>query len=161
MSKRNFVVTSFLAAALALSAFAQTTTTTTSTRTFSFPPLGLGSTETAQVNVVNMASASSSGTAASCTGSIQFANASGTVIGKAATFTVGTGQISSVTLPFGTSGFSGTHADFVASVTQTVPSTGPCELVVSLETFATATGETHVVLTGQGAGPGYGGGPGR
>jgi len=164
MSKRNFVVTSLLAAALAMSAFAQTTTTTTtSTRTFSFPPVGLGSTETAQVNVVNMASASSSGTAASCTGSIQFANASGTVIGKATTFTVGAGQISSVTLPFGTSGFSGTHGDFVASVTQTVtiPQTAPCDLVVSLETYATATGETHAVLTGQGGGPAYGGGPGR
>jgi hypothetical protein len=161
MSIRKFVVTSFLAAALAVSAFAQgSTSTSTTTQTFLFPPVGLGSTETAQVNVVNIASASSSGTAASCTGSVAFANSAGTVIGKATTFTVGTGQIASVSLPFGTSGFSGTRGEVVATLTRTVtrPSTAPCSLVFSLETFATATGETHVVLTNSAAdGPGNGG----
>src|SRR5271169_5351587 len=128
MSIRKLVVTSLLAATLAMSAFAQgSTTTSTTTQTFLFPPVGLGSTETAQVNVVNIASASSTGTAASCTGSISFANSAGTVIGKAATFTVGTGQIASVSLPFGTSGFSGTRGEFVATLTHTVtrPSTVP------------------------------------
>jgi hypothetical protein len=151
MSIRNFIVTSFLAAALAAaSAFAQgTTSTTTTTRNFIFPPVGLGSTETAQVNLVNIAAASSRGTAASCTGSISFANASGAAIGKATTFTVGSNQIVSVSLAFGTSGLAGTHGEILASVSQTVtlPSSPPCSLVFSLETFATATGETHIVLT--------------
>jgi hypothetical protein len=150
MSIRKLVVTSFLAAALAVSAFAQgTTNSRTVTQTFLFPPVGLGSTETAQVNVVNIAAASTGGTAASCTGSVSFANAAGTVIGKATTFTVGSGQIASASLPFGTSGFAGTRGEFVASLTRTVtrPSTVPCSLVFSLETFATATGETHITLT--------------
>ena len=43
----------------------------------SFGPIGLASSETAQINVVNTAAASSSGTAASCTGSVSFVNASG------------------------------------------------------------------------------------
>ena len=162
---QKLAVTFLLAAALAASAFAQgSTTTTTTTQTFLFPPVGLGSTETAQVNVVNIAPASSSGTAASCTGSISFANSTGTVIGKATPFTVGTGQVASVSLPFGTSGFSGTHGEFVATLTRTVtrPSTVPCSLVFSLETFATATGETHVVLTNSASdGPLGNGGFGR
>ena len=155
MSIRKLVVTSFLAATFALSAFAQgSTSTSTTTQTFLFPPVGLGSTETAQVNVVNIAPATSGGTAASCTGAVSFASSTGTVIGKATTFTVGTGQITSVALPFGTSGFAGTHGEFVATVTHTVtrPSTVPCSLVFSLETFATATGETHVVLTNSASG---------
>jgi|SRR5450432_3317645 hypothetical protein len=149
MSIRKLVVTFFLAAALAVSAFAQgTTTTRTVTQTFLFPPVGLGSTETAQVNIVNIAAATSGGTAASCTGSVSFANAAGAVIGKATPFTVGTGQIASVSLPFATSGFAGTRGEFVATMTRTVtrPSTVPCSLVFSLETFATATGETHILL---------------
>jgi hypothetical protein len=150
MSIRNFFVTSFLAALAAASVFAQgTTSTTTTTRHFIFPPVGLGSTETAQVNVANLATASSNSTAPSCTGSISFANASGAVIGKATAFTVGSNQIVSVSLPFGTSGLAGTHGEVLASVSQTVtfPSSGQCSLVFSLETFATATGETHIVLT--------------
>ena len=150
MSIRKLVVTSFLAAALAVSAFAQgSTSTSTTTQNFLFPPVGLGSTETAQVNVVNIASASSGGTAASCTGSISFASSTGAVIGKATAFTVGTGQIASVSLPFGTSGFAATRGEFVATLTLTVtrPSTAPCSLVFSLESFATATGETHILLT--------------
>jgi hypothetical protein len=151
MCIRNFFAASFLVAALtAASALAQGTTSTTSTtRNFVFPPVGLGSTETAQVNVANIATASSKGTAASCTGSISFANASGTVIGKATTFAVGSNQIASVSLPFATSGFAGTHGEVLASVSQTLtfPAATPCSLVFSLETFATATGETHAVLT--------------
>jgi hypothetical protein len=156
MSIRNFLLTSFLTALAAASAFAQgTTSTTTTTRNFFFPPIGLGSTETAQVNVVNIATASPNATAASCTGTISFANASGAVIGKAATFTAGSNQIASVSLPFATSGLAGTHGEILASVSQTVtfPSSAPCSLVFSLETFATATGETHVVLTNAAAAP--------
>src|SRR5262249_5381902 len=43
-------------------ALAQTTPTTT--RTLTFPPFGLGSSETARINLTNVATASSSGTAA-------------------------------------------------------------------------------------------------
>ena len=63
------------------SVFAQGTTTTTSlTRTFNFPPVGIASSETAQINVTNLAPASSGGTAASCAGSVSFTNATGAAI---------------------------------------------------------------------------------
>jgi len=81
--------------ALAAAAIAQSGATVT--RTFL---VGLGSTETAQVAVVNLANAPSSGPAASCTGSIAFFNAAGTAIGTATTFTLGTGQVASARLPF-------------------------------------------------------------
>jgi len=47
-----------------------TATTTTVTRSMTFAPAGLASSETAQVNLVNLASNPTSGTAASCTGSV-------------------------------------------------------------------------------------------
>jgi hypothetical protein len=82
-------------------AMAQTTTSSfTATQTSSFPPAGWASTETAQINETNLATDSSSGTAASCTGTISFLNASGTVIGSATSYTVAGGVTASVTPPF-------------------------------------------------------------
>ena len=78
--KRSVLALIAATAWLAASASAQTSSTTF-TRDFRFPPVGIASTETVQINVVNNATASSSGTAASCTGTITFTNASGTVIG--------------------------------------------------------------------------------
>ena len=78
----------FLALGLLASAptFAQTATvTTTATITQSLPPFGLGSTETARLDLTNLASASGSGTAASCTGTVSFVNATGATIGTART----------------------------------------------------------------------------
>jgi len=74
---RKFVVTSLVIASSMLPVFGQTTTTTTATRTITLPPAGLGSTETAEINIVNVATNSSSGTAASCSGTISFLNPAG------------------------------------------------------------------------------------
>jgi len=162
MSIRNFVVTSFLTAFAAMSALAQTSTTTT-TRNHIFPPVGLGSGETLQVNLVNIATASTGGTAPSCTGSVSFAGVStGTTVGtpKSTPFTVGAGQIVSVPLTYGASGLTGTHGEILVTLSQTFtsPSTAPCALVYSLETFSASTGETHLYLTSAAAssGPGFG-----
>ncbi len=67
-----------------------TTTTTTTTSTSTLPPIGIGTTETAQVILTNNAtSALTEGTAPSCTGSVSFYNASGSIIGSATSFTLG------------------------------------------------------------------------
>src|SRR5258706_11123090 len=97
---RRITLLVVMAICAAASAFAQGSTgSTTTTIQFSFPPTGLALTETAQINVTNIAAASSTGTAASCTGSVSFVNSSGATIGTATSFTVGTGQIASVSLP--------------------------------------------------------------
>jgi hypothetical protein len=132
--------------------------TTTSTRTFNLPPLGLGATETAEINVVNFAAYASDGTAASCTGSISFVNASGATIGSATPFTVTSVQIFAARLPFSGAGSSGTRASIRGVVTLTLSTATtrpPCALGVSLSTFDTSTGATHALVTG-----GPGGGPG-
>ena len=130
-------------AAVALS---QTTTSGTVTETSNTPAVGLASSETAQINVVNIASNSSSGTAASCTGTISFLNASGTVIGAATPFTVASGVISSVSLPFAKVGVTGTRTEIRGVITRTVTlnSGVPCSLEATFETYDTSTGVTHV-----------------
>ena len=165
MSKRKFVLTLLAAAAPAL--WAQTTSTSsTYTATRNLPPVGLASSETAQINAVNAAEASSSGMAASCTGTISFLNNSGTVIGTAASFTLGTNQLKSVSIPYASAGASGrTEIRGVVTQTFTQGSDVPCELLVSLETYDTSTGVTHVHVESGGAGgygpPQGGGGPGH
>ena len=145
------------AAFMAASALAQTSTTT---RDFRFPPVGLGATETMQINLLNNATASSSGTAASCTGTITFTSATGAIIGTAASFTVTSGQVFSASLPFSKSGASGTRTEIVGSIQLTVSTTSaaPCALANSLETFDTSSGVTHVFLGGssQGGGNSFG-----
>jgi hypothetical protein len=146
--------------------FAQTATT--NTREITIGPVGVGSTETIQVNVVNLASNSST-TAASCTGSITLDNATGNAIGTSTSFTVTAGQIFSTSLPFSKIASSGTRAEVVAVISQTEPTSTsssstvtPCDLHFSVETYDTTTGATHVSLSGAGGGYGPGGGgPGR
>ena len=138
----------------ASSAFAQTTTTS-ATRSFDYPPVGLASSETMQINVLNRATASSSGTAASCTGTISFTSATGAALGTATSFTVTSGEIFSATLE---SAATGTRTEVVGIVSVTTTSGTPCALRTSLETFDTATGVTHVYLAGFGGGPGGPGG---
>jgi hypothetical protein len=84
----------------------------------------------------------------SCTGTITFTSAGGTTIGKPVPFTVTLGQIFSAPLPFSMTGYSGFRGEVVASVqgTTTIPSTTLCSLSISLETFDTNTGITHVFL---------------
>ena len=128
---------------IAGSAIAQTTTATPATRTSSFPLIGMGSTETAQISVINVATASSSGTAASCTGTIAFLNSAGTTIGTATPFTLAGGLISSAKLPFSSSGSTGVHGVVRGLVTLTVASGVPCQLDSLLEVYDTTTGVTR------------------
>ena len=161
MSIRKFVLTLLAAAAPAL--WAQTTTTSTFTSTQSLPPVGLASTETIQINAVNAAPESSSGTAASCTGSISFVNGSGTTIGSATSYTLTSNELKSVSLPYSeVTGASG-RTEVRGVITQTGTSGVPCQLLISLETFDTTTGVTHVYLVAGGAGGNgpQGGGPGH
>ncbi len=137
---------------LAVSAVAQTTSPAPPlafTRNYIFPAIGLAGTETLQVNVVNLASVPTGSSAAeSCTGTISFAKADGTAIGTPVKFTVSAGQIYSAALPFARTTYA-SRGEILASVQQTVDfSAGSaCSLSMSLETFDTATGVTHAVLS--------------
>ncbi|HVN03914.1 MAG TPA: hypothetical protein VMT86_05810 [Bryobacteraceae bacterium] len=147
MSIQRWLAALTLSLGAAAFACAQTTSTSgTFTRQFSFLPVGLASTETAQINIVNLASNASSA-AASCTGSVSFVNASGAAIGSAASFTVATGETSSVTVPYSATGGSGARVLIrgVVQLTETKPS-APCVLQTSLETFDTNTGVTHLLI---------------
>lgn len=145
---RQFNCILLAAAFSAAIAAAQTTTSGTVTETSNTPAIGLASSETAQVNLVNTASNASNGTAASCTGSVTFLNASGTAIGAATPFTVASGAIVSVSLTFGKSGATGTRTEIRATISRTVTlnSGVPCNLQVTLETYDASTGATHVYL---------------
>lgn len=164
MTLQRFCMAMLTAAALAATAaMAQTaTTTSTVTREASYPPTGLASSETAQINVTNLATASSNGTAASCTGSISFLNSSGTIIGTATSFTVTSGQTFSASLPFSKTGASGIRTEIRGTLSLTSTSDVPCNLSSSLETYDSTAGTTHIYLSngadlGAGNGPGYGG----
>jgi hypothetical protein len=139
------IVSAGLTAAIAI---AQTTTSSsTTTQTTSFPPVGLASSETAQINVTNLATASSSGTAASCTGTISFLSASGTVIGSATSFTAASGVTASVTLPFAKTASTSVRTEVRGVIALTSVSKVPCSLSTSLETYDTTSGVTHVYLS--------------
>jgi hypothetical protein len=160
VSLRRSVLTTLALAVCAAGASAQTTSSTI-TRNTPFPPIGLASSETAQVNVVNLANNNSSGTAASCTGTISFLNTSGSAIVAATPFTVTRGQIFSATLPFAKTAASGrTTIRGLVSLTESATSNNPpCELQISMETFDTSTGVTHANLAGGvliGGGPEFG-----
>ena len=134
-----------LAAIVVPRAFGQPSTN----RIFAFPPLGLGSTETAQISVVNNSANAGNGTAASCTGTILFMDANGANLGSPNQFTVTSGQIFSVSLPFASSGATGTRTQIGGRVTLTQTASDPkvpCALDFSFQTFDTATGASHVLL---------------
>jgi hypothetical protein len=143
----------FLTCVFVTCAFGQgSTTTSTFTRDYNFPPVGLASSETAQVNIVNIAQASTAAgaTAPSCTGTITFADASGKTIGMPASFSTTGSQVSSTPLMFSQLQLPAgdTRGEFVASVQLTVsfPEKAACSLVFSLETFDSMSGVTHVYL---------------
>ena len=148
MILRRFYPLLTAAAFMAAAAWSQTTTSGTVTETSNTPAVGLASSETAQINVVNTASNSSSGTAASCTGAIQFLNASGKAIGTATSFTAASGVIQSVSLPFASVGATGTRTEIRGAITRTdtLNSGVPCSLEATFETYDTSTGVTHVYL---------------
>ena len=161
MNYRKIAMT-FIVSVIAAAPAMLAQTTTTSTRDVTVGPIGVGSTETIQVNVANLAANSSSGTAASCTGSISFNNAAGNAIGTSTSFTLTAGQISSASLPFSKISSSTARTEVIAVVALTTSSTthAPCSLHFSVETFDTTTGATHAYVEGGGAGVGIGG-PGR
>ncbi len=157
---RIFRISIAAASLLGLSNAAHGASTYTDTR--GFAPIGLATSETAQINLANIASASSSGTAASCTGTISFLDASGNTIGAATSFTVTSGQIFSASLPYWSTGASGrTVIRGLVQLTESSSSSAPCAVSSSLEIFDTGTGVTHAVITASGPGPGgrSGGGP--
>ena len=152
---------SLLISAVALSAFVvpasaessptAPTTPPTFTRTYYFPPVGLAATETARISAVNIAPTSAKGTKASCGGTISFTDATGAAIGKSTAITnLGTGEIQSGDLVG-----SGARAEVQGSVQVTItlgPTATPCSLLLTLETFDTASGATHAVVTAAVAG---------
>jgi hypothetical protein len=141
----------FLMCLFAAGAYAQVAAPTF-TRDYNFPPVGLASSETAQLNVVNIAPASTATNESTpaCTGTITFANAGGKAIGTPTSFTTTGSQVSSTQLTFSQLQLpaADTRGEFVASVqlSRSSPPTAPCALVFSLETFDTSSGVTHVYL---------------
>jgi hypothetical protein len=115
--------------------------------TFGIPSTPLGGT-TVPVTVTPI-------TNGPCAGTITFTNAAGTTIGTPVSFTVAVGQIFSAPLPFSMTGYSGFRGEILPSVqgTTTIPSSTVCSLSVSLETFDTNTGVTHVFLPAPGTYP--------
>jgi hypothetical protein len=157
MSIRNLRFFLALTAVMTGSALAQTTTTTR-TSSYSFPLVGLASTETIGVNLINLASNTTSGTAASCTGTVSFVNSSGTTIGTATPFTLTADSATSVTLAFSSSGLTSPRGLIRAVLATTDTSNVPCALSTTLNTYDTTTGVTHVFLAGPSvqSGPNFG-----
>ena len=155
MSFRRFLLISAAAVCCALPVCAQPTTTPVSfTSNYVFPPFGLGSTETASITVVNRAvvpvstNSTTPPAAPSCAGTISFSNASG-AIGTPASFTLGSEQLKTVTLPFTAAGLTGIRGEIQATVSLTISASmrTPCSLVISLETYDSVTGATHLMLS--------------
>jgi len=147
---RTFVCSLIAATGMSVT-FADSMTSSASTPTINLPPVGLGSTQTLEVNMANVASNSSSGTAASCTGTVTFVDATGKTIGSAQSFTVTAGQTSPIRLPFASSGGTAPRTTLRAVVSLTVPPTTPrppCTLDVSMSIFDTSTGATAAVISG-------------
>ena len=123
---------------------------TSITRDYFFVPVGLGSGETASITVVNTAVVASSDAAQppSCTGTISFYNANGE-IGMPVSFTLGSGQFKTVTLPFAAAALAGSRGEIQGrvSLTISVSAPTPCSLMTSMETYDSITFATHGVLT--------------
>jgi len=130
----------------------------TTTTASSFPPIGIGTTETAQVILSNTATGFKAGTntstsaAPSCSGWVAFYNASGAIIGTATSFTVTSGQIAQVSIPYASTSPASVRELIraVVSLNITFPPAAPCALSYSLATFDTATGATHTIVSGAG-----------
>ena len=119
------------------------------------PPVGMASTETVQVNVVNNANTPTSADAAapSCSGTIAFYSAGGSMIGTATSFAIGNGQIFSASLPYSATGAIGARTVVRAVITLTATWAGlvpplACALGSSIETYETLTGVTHAFGAG-------------
>ncbi len=161
MTNRHALALSFLAfSSLTGSLTGQTVAPGASVAPMSLlPPVGFTATETLQVNVTNAAAPSlSGGLAPACGGTIAF-YFGGSLVGTVASFSVGgfspaTPQVISTALPYASTGASGGRIVVLAVITPATvaPSSDglipPCALVSSLETFDTASGATHVFVSG-------------
>jgi hypothetical protein len=105
------------------------------------PPVGLASSETVQVNVVNNASTPTAPDAAapSCSGTIAFYTASGSIIGTATSFAIGNDQIFSASLPYSATGATGARTVVRVMITLAATWAGlvpppACALGSSMET---------------------------
>ncbi len=135
--------------------------TFTTTPSSSFPPVGIGTTETVQVILSNTAAVPAGNgltpnePAPSCSGSVTFYNSSGAMIGTATSFTLTSGQITQVSLPYASAGSASVRALIraVVSLNTTFPGFTPCSLSYSLAIFDTVTGVTHAIVTGAGIFP--------
>ena len=138
-------------------AFGQITGTTTPYGTLlQLPPVGLAVSETAQVNV--MMPLFTGGAGPYCAGTIAFssAGAAGTVVGTVSTFGLEPGETFSASLPFTSASSAGARTVIWAAInlspwkipTAAGPVFASCSIVSSLETFDSATGVTHAVVTG-------------
>jgi hypothetical protein len=133
---------------------AQAQTPVSATRDLVFPPVGLAFTETAQINVANTSANPTTGTAASCTGTISFNTATGAAAETPVKFTVTAGQIFSAALTAAKLGVvNGQRSEFIGSVQVTLTPKTPCTLSISLETFDSTSGATHVYLQSPAGGP--------
>ena len=141
-----------------ISAFGQTTgTLSDGTIWLQLPPVGLAVSETAQVNVVNTGVPPlTTGVGPYCSGSIVFYDIGGSVLGTLKTFTLEPAQTFSAALPFASANASGPRAVIRASIyigafklpTAAGPMVASCWISSSLETYDSATGVTHAIVTG-------------
>jgi hypothetical protein len=120
------------------------------------PPMGVASSETIQVNVINNASTPTAPDAAapSCSGTIAFYSATGSIIGTPTSFTIGNEQIFSASLPYSATGATGARTVVRAIITLAATAWAglvpppACALGSSMETYDTLTGVTHAFATG-------------
>ena len=150
-----------------ISAFGQTTgTLSDGTIWLQLPPVGLAVSETAQVNVVN--TGVTAGVGPYCSGSILFYDIGGSVLGTPTaipggpttptpgTFSLEAAQTFSAALPFASANASGPRAVIRAIIyigafkvaTAAGPMVASCWISASLETYDSATGVTHAIVTG-------------
>lgn len=149
----RFLAIAVLGLSAGIAVWAQPTTMPTpAARVVGFAPVGVALTENMQVNLYNQASNPASGTAASCTGTVSFLDATGKAIaGTGGPFTVAAGQTQSIVLTgakANTSTTTGSRAEVRAVISLTTMHGTPCSLVDSLEIFDATTGASHVYLQG-------------
>jgi hypothetical protein len=151
MSLQRFALTLLVVSGSTLAAFGAEATPTIPPRTstYNFAPVGLGSTEVLQVNIANLASNPAMGSAASCTASVAFLNASGAAIGTATSVTATAGETQSVKLSSPQAG-TGVHGEVRVVVTLTETVGVPCSAVYTVETYDSSSGATHLYVTANG-----------
>jgi hypothetical protein len=114
--------------------------------------VGIGPSEGIEVNLINLASNPSNGTAASCTGSVSFTTVSGgTVTAGGGDFTLAANQATSILPTLGNNVVNQSNRVLIHAVVESTITAGvPCSLASTLTSFDSATGVTHVLLVGSG-----------